>query len=112
MKFLEYPDSIFYQTKNTKLLEWNKHFRLKARIPAVTAAGTIYIKKIYLKKPYYIKMGNLKPIEMYEFSFPEEKPKIYNTRFLLGLDFITKLKTTIEPSIDKKNIILTFEDLE
>ena len=101
---------------NLKMELWNEYIYNNELIEVSTASDTIYLRKITFKYPLYIKIGDLKAIPMYSFSFPLEKdPK--NKYILLGLDYLSNIKLTIQPYIDINSnfiddeILLTLEDI-
>ena len=101
--------------KNALLL--NEYIFNDSIIKVATATESIYLREIRFKYPLYIKIGNLKPIPMYVFSFQILKTKTPEY-ILLGLDYLSNIKLTLQPYIDSElklcdeDICMTLEDLD
>lgn len=97
---------------NLNMENWNLHIRGYSENTVKTANGLNQTVKIFLNFPFYLKIGNLEPIEMYSFIFPLKKPNINPEFFLLGLDFIGKIKSIIEPDEYLLKVKLSLKNIE
>lgn len=114
LRYWDFEKREFSKTRDDNLkedlnmLNWNLHKKICNIDTVLTANNNKEIAKLYLNYPLYLKIGNLKPIEMYSFIFPLKKPNTIPKFYLLGLDYICKTKMSIEQECD--NIILTLEN--